>query len=139
MVPISAVYEGELHTAVTHGPSRTTLATDAPTDNQGRGASFSPTDLVATALGTCMMTIMGIVARDLAADGRDCSLIGTQVKIEKEMAASPRRIGRIGVRFEMPVGLDQEARKLLEDAARGCPVCQSLGADVEVDLTFVYE
>lgn len=134
MVQIDIAYEGQLHTRATHGPSGCELETDAPRDNQGRGESFSPTDLVATALGTCMMTIMGITARD-----HDWPLEGATVRVVKGMVAEPvRRIGRLDVEFQMPAGLDAEARTALEGAARSCPVCNSLGPDVERVLTFNY-
>src|SRR4051794_24641773 len=98
MVNINIQYEGDLHCLATHGPSQTRLATDAPKDNQGRGESFSPTDLVATALGACMMTIMGIVARR-----SEINLGGATVSVTKEMSTSaPRRIARLTVTFSLP-------------------------------------
>ena len=130
-VRIDLSYEGELHTSALH-PSGATLATDAPVDNEGRGEAFSPTDLVATALGSCMMTVMGIVARR-----HDWPLEGSRVLVDKEMVASPvRRIGRLGVRFEMAPGIPDEARPVLERTAHTCPVCKSLGAEVQIDVEF---
>ncbi len=132
MVRIDVVYEGDLHTTARHGPSGAELATDAPKDNQGRGEAFSPTDLVATALGSCMLTVMGIVARR-----HDWPLQGARAQVEKQMVADPeRRIGRLVVDFRMPAGLDERARGTLERAARGCPVHHSLRSDLEVDLRF---
>src|SRR5271169_1803564 len=98
MVNIQIEYQGDLHCKATHGPSGAELSTDAPRDNQGRGESFSPTDLVATALGTCMITVMGIAARKLNID-----VSGVTATVEKEMtAAPPRRIERLTVRIHVP-------------------------------------
>lgn len=130
-VKIELDYEGELHTNAKH-PSGAVLATDAPLDNEGRGEAFSPTDLVATALGSCMLTIMGIVARR-----HDWPLEGSRVSVEKVMVAKPeRRIGRLGVSFEMAPGIPEDARAVLERAAHSCPVCKSLGDAVEIDAEF---
>ncbi len=98
MVNIQIEYQGDLHCKATHGPSGVALSTDAPKDNQGRGESFSPTDLVATALGTCMLTTMGILARTLNID-----IAGATSTVEKEMTATPpRRIERLAVRIHVP-------------------------------------
>jgi putative redox protein len=132
MVRIHEVYEGDLHTNCRHEPSGSELATDAPRDNQGRGESFSPTDLVATALGSCMLTIMGIEARK-----RGWALEGARVGVEKHMSSEPpRRIERLTLRFEMPRGLPEEARPVLEAVSRSCPVCHSIHPDIEVDARF---
>ena len=132
MVEIDVVYEGDLHTQCHHGPSGAEVATDAPVDNEGLGQSFSPTDLVATALGGCMLTIMGIVARRHA-----WPLEGARAHVEKHMVADPaRRIGRLVLRFDMPPGLPPESRGVLERAAESCPVRYSLHPDLEADLTF---
>lgn len=134
MVQIHAVYEGALRCLVTHGPSGCTLQTDAPVDNHGRGEAFSPTDLVATALGTCMMTVMGIVAERHGID-----LGGMRADVTKEMTATPpRRIRRLAVVLHMPSGLSPAQRQLLENAARSCPVHKSLHPDVEISITFSY-
>jgi putative redox protein len=110
------------------------LVTDAPVDNHGRGESFSPTDLVAAALGTCMMTVMGIVA-----ERHSLSLDGMSVHVVKEMTTVPlRRIGRLVVRLTMPRGLSGDDRSRLENAARTCPVHKSLHPDIEVPVEFVY-
>ena len=130
-VRIELCYDGELHTSAEH-PSGAKLGTDAPVDNEGRGEAFSPTDLVATALGSCMMTVMGIVARR-----HDWTLEGSQVSVDKEMVAQPvRRIGRLGVRFAMAPGVPEEARPVLERAAHACTVCKSLGDQVQIDVEF---
>jgi len=134
MVQIEIAYRGELRCEATHGPSRATLLTDAPLDNHGKGESFSPTDLVATALGACMLTIMGIVAQRHGID-----LKGTRVTVEKHMVADPvRRIGRLPVRIEVPVAVTPEQKKLLETAALTCPVHKSLHPDIDKPVEFVF-
>jgi putative redox protein len=132
MVEIDITYEGDLRCTAVHGPSGTTMRTDAPKDNMGKGESFSPTDLVAAGLGTCMMTIMGIAARKLGVD-----LTGTRVKVVKEMAAAPaRRIARLTVEISVPRAVTPEQRRQLESAAHTCPVSKSLHEDVEAPVTF---
>lgn len=134
-VEITAVYQGQLHCEATHGPSGNKLVTDAPTDNGGRGSSFSPSDLVATALGTCVMTIMGLVA-----DRHDLDLSGTTIRVEKEMASTPvRRIASLKTKVTFPSGLDlqPEMRDRLVAAARKCPVHQSLHPDIDAPIDFV--
>jgi putative redox protein len=131
MVEIQIRYEGDLHTTCSHGPSGRTLETDAPKDNEGRGESFSPTDLLATALGSCMLTVMGIYARR-----KGWKLEGARARVEKHMATAPvRRIGRLVVELDMPP-LPEDARGPLERAAHTCPVHQSLHPDVELDVRF---
>jgi putative redox protein len=133
-VRIEASYEGELHTTARHGPSGAALATDAPKDNEGRGEAFSPTDLLATALGTCMLTVMGILARR-----KGWAMEGARVSVDKHMVTDPvRRIGRLVVHFEMPAGIPESARKPLERAAHTCPVHQSLHPDIHLDTTFTW-
>jgi len=132
MVSIHTVYEGDLHCQSTHGPSGNTLTTDAPVDNHGRGESFSPTDLVATALGSCMVTVMGIHA---AKHGWD--ITGTTVDVEKSMVAQPtRRVGKLEIVLRVEGQHDDEARRVLEEAARTCPVFESLHPDLEVPVRF---
>jgi len=134
MVRIHEVYEGELHTICRHEASGAEVATDAPIDNQGRGESFSPTDLVATALGSCMLTIMGIEARK-----QGWALEGAEVSVEKHMTASPpRRIDALVLRFVMPSGLPRESRPVLEQIAHTCPVCRSIHPDIRVDVSFTW-
>jgi len=131
MVRLEVIYEGELHTRCHHEPSASDLETDAPRDNQGRGETFSPTDLVATGLGSCMLTTMGIVAKR-----HDWSLEGARAEIEKHMVADPdRRIGRLRARLTLPK-LPKEARVALERAALTCPVAQSLHPDIELETSF---
>lgn len=126
-------YQGDLRTSAQHERSGNTLITDAPTDNQGRGEAFSPTDLVATSLASCMLTIMGIKARE-----NDWDITGSRAEIIKGMAADPRRIQRIAVRMHMTnaTGLSEKQQQLLERAAKSCPVAKSLHPDIEQDIIF---
>ena len=126
-------YEGNLRTVATHLQSGTVIETDAPTDNQGKGERFSPTDLVATALGNCMLTIMGIKARDMQVD-----LEGTKIDITKVMTANPRRIGEIKVLINFPENAkaDEKQRTILERAAVTCPVFESLHPEMKKDVEF---
>ena len=133
-VEMTGRYIGNLKVELTHGPSGTQIKTAAPVDNQGDGSSFSPTDLASVALGTCMVTVMAIVAER---DGIDMS--GVSFRLEKHMSASPRRIARLPVTIEMPKGLTPDQRQKLERTALTCPVHQSLHPDVEKPVTFVYE
>jgi putative redox protein len=111
-----------------------TLVTDAPVDNHGKGESFSPTDLVATALGACIPTIMGIVAEREKID-----LTGMRITVQKEMSAEPpRRIAKLATRIVMPKGLTEQQRAKLEKAAYTCPVHQTLHGNVELPIEFVY-
>ena len=127
------LYNGALRTTATHLASGSTLETDAPLDNHGRGERFSPTDLVATALASCMLTVMGIVAERNA-----YNLEGTACEVTKEMADNPRRIARITVKFSFPAHAPTSAkdRAILERAAMTCPVHHSLHPDVAKDLSF---
>jgi putative redox protein len=135
MVRITTAYEGGLRCRATHGPSGTTLVTDAPVDNHGKGESFSPTDLVATALGACMMTIMGIVAERHAID-----LSGMKVETTKEMtSAPPRRIASLRTTITVPLPADHPQRQLLEQAALACPVHKSLHPDIDAPIDFVWK
>jgi len=134
IVRVNGDYHGALRCVATHGPSGATLETDAPKDNEGRGESFSPTDLVSTALGTCICTILGIVARR-----RELDVAGMRFVVDKEMVNAPRRrIGKLTTTIHLPAALDKAARAALERAARACPVHASLHPDVEAPVTFVY-
>ncbi len=134
MVTITTCYEGDLRCTLTHEPSGTQLITDAPLDNHGRGESFSPTDLVAAALGSCMLTVMGIAARKL-----DVDLTGASVTTEKTMTAQPvRRIAALSVRLNIPAICTPEHQQALEKAALGCPVHHSLHPDTKVDVAFTW-
>lgn len=135
MVEIDISYEGELRCRAIHGPSASTLATDAPADNHGRAETFSPTDLVATALGSCMLTIMGIVAERHGWD-----LSKARVHVEKHMVADPkRRIGKLEVTIRPGSGFTEKQRKVLEKAAFTCPVHESLGEKIEQVIRFEWE
>lgn len=127
------IYKGNLRTQATHLQSSTIIETDAPTDNQGKGERFSPTDIVSTALGSCMLTIMGIKARDMEID-----LEGTMIGVTKLMASNPRRISGVKLTFDFPETLvvDEKQQAILENAARTCPVAKSIHPDIEVDITF---
>ena len=130
MTQINSSYSGDLRCASLHGPSGSTLETDAPTDNQGKGERFSPTDLVATALSTCILTIMGIVA-----ERHDWDLKGCTARVEKVMTSeAPRKIARLEVWIELPAHLDEKARKILRKAAENCPVKLSLEGAVAMEL-----
>jgi putative redox protein len=134
MVRIHLKYQGGLRCGARHEPSGMTLVTDAPVDNQGKGETFSPTDLVATALGACVMTIMGIYA-----ERERLSLEGLEVRIDKIMSSEPpRRIARLDAVFTMPAGLPEKARKVLERCAEVCPVRLSLHPSCEVPVRFEY-
>ncbi len=135
-VEIQAIYMGKLGCKANHGPSGTTLQTDAPVDNGGNGASFSPTDLVATALGSCVLTILGLVSERHGVD-----LTGAEVRVSKEMISQPtRRIGALRCQVRIPAHAvsDGAMRTRLETAARKCPVHQSLHPDIEAPIEFVY-
>jgi len=132
MVRIEIAYQGRLRCQAVHTPSGTTLLTDAPKDNMGQGASFSPTDLVATGLGACMMTVMGIAAQKMQLD-----LTGARVVVTKEMVMSPvRRIGKLGVVITVPQKLSEEQQQKLRNAAMTCPVHKSLHPDVAAPVEF---
>jgi uncharacterized OsmC-like protein len=129
-------YEGDLRTTCTHEQSRSLFETDAPTDNQGKGERFSPTDLLATSLGACALTIMGIKARDMSVD-----LKGTRVEVVKIMKSDPRRVGGIHLTFRFPAktGADEKQRIIIERCARTCPVFYSIHPDIELDIQFRWE
>lgn len=132
MVEINVEYQGGLHCHAIHGPSGSTLATDAPLDNNGRGEAFSPTDLVATALGACMATVIGIVARR-----KGLAVEGMKVTVRKLMSAdTPRRISRLELDIDMPLPADHSDRELLESTARGCPVHHSIHPDIKVVMNW---
>ena len=127
------IYKAGLRTMATHLQSGTVIETDAPTDNQGKGERFSPTDLVATALGTCMVTTMAIKARTM-----NIELDGTRADVTKIMVSDPRRIGKIVVHLFFPkdLSIDEKSKEILERVARTCPVERTLHPDVELDMVF---
>jgi putative redox protein len=132
----NVVYDGNLRTVGVHNASGTTIETDAPVDNQGKGERFSPSDLVATALGSCMMTIMGIKARDMELD-----LKGMKIDVQKIMKPDPRRISGINLTFSFPEGLklSDKQQRILENAAHTCPVIYSIHPDIDVQVKFNWE
>lgn len=135
MVEIKLSYEGELHCSAIHLPSGNALVTDAPLDNNGRGQAFSPTDLVATALGSCMATVIGIVAKR-----KEIAVEGMTVTVRKFMSDDqPRRIKRLDVDLQMPLPASHPDRKLLESAARGCPVRHSIHPDIAVAMDWTWQ
>ncbi len=128
------VYSGNLRTLSTHLKSGQSIITDAPTDNNGKGEAFSPTDLLATSLGCCMITIMGIVA-----ERHHISLEGTSIEITKIMESNPRRVGEIIVEFTMPKkNYSDKEKELLEHAAHTCPVAKSLSSELKQTIIFNY-
>lgn len=133
MVKVEAVYTGQKHTKITHGPSQSVIETDAPKDNHGKGETFSPTDLTAAALGSCLLTVMAISAEQ---DG--INMTGARADVLKEMAADPRRVAKLTVKVTMPAGIPDSARAKLETIARGCPVARSLSAALDAPMTFVW-
>lgn len=128
------IYKGDLRTEMTHLQSSSTVLTDAPVDNQGKGELFSPTDLVATALGSCMMTIMGIKARDMGID-----LTNTEMEVTKVMGTNPRRITEIKIDVHLPKSLSSLSEKdktIIENAGLTCPVAKSLHEELVQNITF---
>ncbi|HEX5761482.1 MAG TPA: OsmC family protein [Thermoanaerobaculia bacterium] len=132
-VEIRGEYVGGLKVELTHGPSGTVLRSAAPQDNQGDGSSFSPTDLLAAALGSCMLTLIAIVG---TREGLD--LAGLRFRLEKHMASDPRRVSAVPVTIWMPAGLTADQRAKLERAALTCPVHRSLPPELEREVRFVY-
>ncbi|MGV3460976.1 MAG: OsmC family protein [Flavobacterium sp.] len=124
-------YLGELRTSSIHTASGAEIISDAPVDNHGKGEAFSPTDTVANALASCMLTVMGIKAREMGV-----AMEGSTAEVTKVMQASPRKISRIEVKFTMKSDADQKARTILERTALTCPVHLSLNPDIEKDVTF---
>ncbi|TDN36674.1 OsmC family peroxiredoxin [Hymenobacter sp. UV11] len=131
----TARYEGHLRTEATHTASSTVIQTDAPVDNHGRGEAFSPTDLVGTALGTCMLTTMAIVA-----ERHQLDLVGSSFTMEKIMSQEPpRRIAQLNVGLHLPASLSPADRALMERTAHTCPVALSLNPEIQQEVRFVYE
>jgi putative redox protein len=135
MVEIKLSYEGELHCSAVHTPSGNTLVTDAPVDNNGRGQAFSPTDLVATALASCMATVIGIVAKR-----KEIAVEGMTVVVRKHMTTDlPRRISKLELDLNLPLPASHPDRKILESAARGCPVHHSIHPDIDVVMNWTWQ
>ncbi len=131
MVRIDATYDGDLRCTATHGPSGAKLITDAPVDNHGKGASFSPTDLLATSMLTCIMTIIGI-----RANSRDIDVNGMSGSVEKSMGSDPRRVAQLDVIIRLPNGLSDADKDWLKTEGCACPVCRSVSEQMEVDVQF---
>jgi putative redox protein len=135
MVEVSVKYTGDLHCDAMHGPSQSKISTDAPSDNKGKGQTFSPTDLVATALATCISTTMGIKAEDLGVDLR-----GMTVSVQKEMSKDPpRRIVALPSEVHIPLSPDHPQREILEQTALNCPVHKSLPVEIHRPTKFFWE
>ncbi len=134
VVEITGTDVGAFKVRARHELSGTELKTAAPLDNQGDGSSFSPTDLVATGLGTCVVTVMAI-----AAEKHGIPFEGARFRVEKHMRSGPRRIGKLAMVVTMPAGLDPDQRRILEAAGSHCPIHRSLHPDIETPLTFEYE
>jgi len=132
MVKMHVEYQGDLHCQLTHESSGTVIYTDAPKDNMGRGESFSPTDLVSVGLASCILTTVGIAARN---SSRDIPMEGARASVVKEMTANPRRIGRLTVEIDIPYALSTEDLKFVENVAKTCPVHRSLHPDIQLDIT----
>jgi putative redox protein len=134
MITVSTIYKGNLRTEATHVRSGQSIITDAPLDNNGKGEAFSPSDLLSAALGSCMMTIMGI-----AANNHGFSIEGTRVEVTKVMASNPRRVSEIQVNIFMPpTAYTDSHRRILEAAAKTCPVALSLHPDINQVLNIHY-
>ena len=131
MVRIDATYDGNLRCSATHGPSGAELITDAPIDNMGKGESFSPTDLLATSMLTCIMTIVAI-----RADSKEIDVTGMNGSVEKSMAANPRRVSKLEIIVNLPSSLNIDDRAWLITEGCNCPVCKSVSESMEVDVTF---
>jgi len=135
MATSTIIYTGELRTVAVHLQSGVEIITDAPTDNQGRGEAFSPTDLLATSLGACMLTIMGINAR---ANGIDIDQ--TRLEITKTMATNPRRVSEIKIIITFPnKAYSEKEKQMLQIAALNCPVAKSLHPEIKQDVNFIWD
>jgi uncharacterized OsmC-like protein len=130
----TVTYDANLRTTCLHLQSGSSFETDAPSDNKGQGARFSPTDLIATGLGACLITTMGIKAESM-----DIKLDGAKVDVTKVMLSEPRRIGKIVIAVTMPkLDLDEQTKEILERVGRTCPVERSLHPDMELDISFTW-
>ncbi|WP_227430062.1 OsmC family protein [Psychrobacter sp. I-STPA6b] len=133
MTTSTVVYQGELRTQALHLQSNNQIITDAPTDNHGKGEAFSPTDLLATSLASCMLTIMGIKA-----DSMDLDIVGTKAEVTKVMATEPRRVSEVHVSIYLTQTFDERTQKVLEQAALSCPVAKSIHPDIQQVVNFHY-
>ena len=133
MTTSTVEYQGNLRTQALHLQSNNQIITDAPTDNHGKGEAFSPTDLLATSLASCMLTIIGIKAESMEID-----VVGTKAEVTKTMAAEPRRVSEVKVNIQFSKDFDERTRKVLEAAALTCPVAKSIHPDIKQDVSFSY-
>ena len=133
MTTSTVTYKGDLRTQALHLKSNNEIITDAPTDNHGKGEAFSPTDLLATSLASCMLTIMGIKAASMELD-----ISGTKAEVTKVMAADPRRVSEVQVKIYFKQSFDQRTQKVLQQAALTCPVAKSIHPDIKQIVEFYY-
>ena len=133
MTTSTVEYQGNLRTQALHLQSNNQIITDAPTDNHGKGVAFSPTDLLATSLASCMLTIIGIKAESMEID-----VVGTKAEVTKTMVAEPRRVSEVKVNIQFAKDFDERTRKVLEAAALTCPVAKSIHPDIKQDVSFSY-
>ena len=135
MTKINVSYLGSLRTKSTHMQSGNEIITDAPTDNNGKGEAFSPTDLLATAYANCMLTIIGIYCNQ-----RDIVFKNCTAEIEKHMTDSPRRIGQLDIKIYFEENnWDEKQKKKIESAALNCPVAKSISSDIKINIKFIYK
>lgn len=134
MVHMRIAYEGEKHCQALHQPSKSTIETDAPKDNNGRGERFSPTDLVGAALGSCMLTVMGI-----SAEKENLDMKNSSAEVIKEMTGAPRKIKQLSVKLHLPKGWDAATREKYQNIALNCPVKLSLHPDVQLPVEFIFD
>jgi putative redox protein len=128
-------YTGNLHTEATHIQSGTVISTDAPKDNEGKGEAFSPTDLLATSLATCILTTMAIVAKR---DGVARNIDNARAEVVKVMQSNPRKVAEVHVKITFPKNYDEKERQILENTAHTCPVAKSLHPDLKQIIEFIY-
>lgn len=133
MTTAKVTYQGDLRTQSIHLQSNNQIITDAPTDNHGKGEAFSPTDLLASSLGSCMLTIMGIKA-----DSMNLDISGTTAEVTKVMAAEPRRVSEVHIEIQFQQSFDERTQKVLEQAALNCPVAKSVHPDIQQVVNFHY-
>ncbi len=134
MVDITGKYLGNKRVEMQHLPSKSLIQTDAPVDNNGKGELFSPTDLVASGLGTCMLTVMGIYA-----EAREINLTGSHFHVKKIMTSNPRRIGEIKVNMHLPKNIDEETQEILKKVGDTCPVRYSINSEIIVETKYFFD
>jgi uncharacterized OsmC-like protein len=134
MVEITGTYKGHKRVEMIHGPSLAKIVTDAPKDNHGKGESFSPTDLLASALGTCMLTVMGIYA-----ESRSIELSGSHFKVTKNMQTNPRKIASLPIEIHLPKNINPDNRDKLIHVGNSCPVKLSLNPDIDISIKYHFD